>query len=114
MKHVLTLASLLCVVVFTSLSQHSDIQESRIRVNGICGMCKTRIEKTARIDGVKKAQWSKTTRILTLSYQPSLVTIDSLQRRLASIGHDTERYIAADSVYSSLPSCCRYRTGTTH
>jgi hypothetical protein len=114
MKNVLTLGALLCVTLFTSLSQDSDIQESRIRVNGLCGMCKTRIEKTVKIEGVKKAQWSKTTKLLTVSYQPSLIAVDSLQRRLASVGHDTERYKAADSVYSALPGCCRYRTGSTH
>ncbi len=114
MKHLITLIALFCAVLFTSLSQDSEIQESRIRVNGICGMCKTRIEKTVKIDGVKKAQWSKSTRFLTVSYQPSLITVDSLQHRLASVGHDTERYRAADSVYSSLPECCHYRTGTTH
>lgn len=114
MKNLLTLGALLCLAPFTSLSQESDTQESRFRVNGLCGMCKTRIERTAKIEGVKEAQWSKTTKILTVSYQPSLITVDSLQHRLASVGHDTERYKAADSVYSTLPECCHYRTGTTH
>jgi hypothetical protein len=114
MKNALILGALLCVALFTSLGQDSDIRESRFRVDGLCGMCKTRIEKTVKIDGVRKAQWSKTTRILTVSYQPSLITVDSLQHRLASVGHDTEQYTAADSVYSSLPGCCHYRTGTTH
>ena len=114
MKNVLILGALLCAALFTTLGQDSDIQESRIRVNGLCGMCKTRIEKSVKIEGVKRAQWSKTTRILTVSYQPSLITVDSLQHRLASVGHDTDVYKAADSVYSALPECCHYRTGTTH
>ena len=34
------------------------------------------------------------------------VTIDSLQRRIAAVGHDTEAYKATDDVYGALPACC--------
>jgi Cu(I)/Ag(I) efflux system membrane fusion protein len=39
----------------------------------------------------------------------SRISLDSLQQRIAAVGHDTEKYKAADSVYAELPSCCLYR-----
>jgi hypothetical protein len=114
MKTLSVLIMLLCAVVLTAASLDDDVQQSRFKVNGLCGMCKTRIERAMKIDGVAKAQWNKNTQILTVSYNPALITVDSLQHRLASVGHDTERYTAADSIYNALPECCHYRTGTPH
>jgi hypothetical protein len=39
------------------------------------------------------------------------MTQDSLQKRIAIVGHDTEQFSAADSVYAALPPCCLYRGG---
>ena len=80
-----------------------------IKVQGACGMCKTRIEKTAKMEGVTKAEWDKTTKILTLVYDPSKVNSDDVQKKIAAVGHDTEKYTADDKVYNSLPGCCKYR-----
>jgi periplasmic mercuric ion binding protein len=80
-----------------------------IKVGGNCESCKTRIEKVAKIDGVSKADWNKETKILTLIYNPSKVNSDNVQKKIASVGHDTEKYKADDKVYNSLPECCKYR-----
>lgn len=90
-------------------AQDSPILEAQLKVSGACGMCKKRIEKTVNIKEVRYKKWDKSTQILTLAYQSESITLDSLQRRLAAAGHDTERYKAADSVYASLPECCLYR-----
>jgi periplasmic mercuric ion binding protein len=79
-----------------------------IHVWGNCGMCKTRIEKAAKIDGVTKADWNKDTKMLTLVYNPSVVTSDAIQKRIASVGHDTEKYRADDQAYNKLDACCHY------
>jgi len=114
MKNVLIFALTLCAILFTATAQDDTVQQSQIKVNGACGMCKARIEKAMKIDGVAKSQWNKTTKVLAVSYKPSVITIDSLQHRLALVGHDTEIYKAADSVYAALPPCCHYRTEPTH
>jgi periplasmic mercuric ion binding protein len=80
-----------------------------IKVQGACGMCKTRIEKAAKVEGVSKADWDKTTKILTLVYDPSKVNSDDVQKKIATVGHDTEKYTADQKVYDSLPGCCKYR-----
>ena len=80
-----------------------------LKVSGNCGMCKTRIEKAAKIDGVSKAEWDKTSKILAVTYDPSKTSLDQVGKNVAAVGHDTEKAKAEDKVYSSLPACCKYR-----
>ena len=80
-----------------------------IKVSGNCETCKARIEKTAKVDGVSKAEWSEKTKLLTLVYNPSKVKSDDIQKKLAAVGHDTPKYKATDKVYNALPGCCKYR-----
>jgi copper chaperone CopZ len=79
-----------------------------IKVSGNCDLCKARIEKAAKVDGVSKAEWNKNTKVLTLVYNPAIVTSDAVQKKIASVGHDTEKFKADDKVYNSLPGCCKY------
>jgi mercuric ion binding protein len=71
-------------------------------------MCKVRIEKAAKIEGVSKVEWDKETKMLTLVYNPSNVKSDDIQKKIASVGHDTEKFKSNDKTYNSLPACCRY------
>ena len=34
--------------------------------------------------------------------------VDALEKKLASVGHDTEKYKAENKVYDGLPGCCKY------
>ena len=81
-----------------------------IKVYGECGMCKARIEKAAAaVEGVTSAVWDETTKDLTLKYsQSTKEAVDSVQMKIASIGHDTEKYSADNAAYQKLPDCCHY------
>jgi copper chaperone CopZ len=117
MKKYKFILSTLFVVVFgiNSFAQIQDISKlvstktESIKVSGNCDLCKTRIEKAAKIDGVSKAEWSDESKMLTLVYDPSKVTSDDVQKKIAAAGHDTEKYKADDKAYNSLPGCCKYR-----
>ena len=80
-----------------------------IKVQGNCDQCKTRIEKAAKIDGVSKAVWNDKTKVLTLTYDTTKVKSDDVQKKIAAVGHDTEKFKADDKVYNKLPGCCQYR-----
>ncbi|MDO8929238.1 MAG: hypothetical protein Q7W54_09650, partial [Bacteroidota bacterium] len=80
-----------------------------IKVWGECGMCQTSIEKAAKVDGVSKVSWDKNTKILTLIYNPSKVKSDDIQKKIAAVGYDTEKYKADDKVYAKLNDCCKYK-----
>jgi mercuric ion binding protein len=100
---------LLCLLASSGLAQESTVVEATFKALGNCTMCKTRIEKALKIKEVKFAKWDKKTKMVTVAYRPSAISIDSLEHRVAAVGHDTEKYRAPDDVYSELPGCCLYR-----
>lgn len=109
----LFIAALLAVVLSASSfaqdnSKTNSTKTDSIKVAGNCGMCKARIEKAAKMDGVTKAEWSEKTKILTLVYDPAVINSDDVQKNIASVGHDTEKFRAEDKVYNSLPGCCKF------
>jgi len=88
----------------------NDNQHSSFIVNGICDMCKERIEKTAKsLNGVKSAIWDDKTKKLDVIFNNQLANLDEIQMAIAKVGHDTEKYKADDSTYNALPECCHYR-----
>lgn len=82
----------------------------KLNVAGKCGMCETRIEKTAAaVDGVKKADYDLKAKVLTVTYDEKKTSADGIEKALAAVGHDTDKYKADDAVYNKLPGCCHYR-----
>ncbi len=82
----------------------------KINVAGKCGMCETRIEKTAAaIDGVTKANYDLKAKKLSVTYDDKKTNVDAIEKALAKVGHDTDKYKADDAVYNKLPGCCHYR-----
>ena len=91
-----------------SANAGSSTKTETIKVWGNCDMCKTRIEKAVKAEGATAADWSTKTKLLTVTYDPSKTNLDALSKKIASVGHDTEKYKAEDKVYNSLPGCCKY------
>jgi periplasmic mercuric ion binding protein len=60
---------LLLMSTFTMLSLAAFAQDKTdsVKVYGNCEMCKTRIEKAAKIEGVKKGEWNEETKMLVLT-----------------------------------------------
>lgn len=79
-----------------------------IKVWGNCETCEARIEKAAKVNGVTKATWDSKTQMLSLVYDPSKTNSDDIQKKIATVGHDTEKYKADDKAYAKLPGCCKY------
>ncbi len=90
----------------------SKIVETSFEVDGVCGMCKDRIEEAAmRTKGVKLANWDKTTKELKVTYRSDKTTEEAIQQSVASVGHETPATPADTSAYAKLPGCCRYKDG---
>lgn len=79
-----------------------------IKVNGECGMCKNRIQKALKLEGISAATWDTDTKLLSVTYNPAVITNEAIQKRVAAVGHDTEKFKAEDTVYNKLPGCCKY------
>ena len=92
-----------------SASKVSATKTETLKVSGNCDMCKSRIEKAAKLDGVSKAEWDTKSKILSVTYDPAKTNIDQIGKKVAAVGHDNEKAKADDKVYSTLPACCQYR-----
>jgi len=79
-----------------------------LKVWGNCDMCKDRIEKAVKAEGATSAEWNAKTKILTLTFDPAKTNMDKFGKKLASVGHDTEKFKTDDKVYNALPGCCKY------
>jgi len=108
MKKLLLLVSAIFITASSIMAQETEVIETEFKVLGVCGMCKSRIEKAVKIDEVKFAKWNKDSKILKIAFE-STITADSLHKRIAAVGHDTELMKADDKVYKKLPKCCLYR-----
>lgn len=77
-------------------------------VSGNCNMCKSKIEKAISVPGIKNAVWNMQTKILTVQYAPSKISIDAIHQKIADAGYDTDKIRAKDDVYENLHTCCKY------
>src|SRR6185436_18781365 len=105
---------LFIVTVFASLDLTAQVNKSKdstvsFRVSGACEICKERIEKALKIKGVRSADWNVDSKMLTLVYSPTIVSLLKVHKIIAGVGHDTELEKAKDAVYNELPECCHYR-----
>lgn len=94
------------VLAFTSLSVFAQTKTDSFKVYGNCGMCQKRIEKAVKLEGVSAAAWDVDSKIMTITYDQSKVTLDDIQKKIAAVGHDTDKFRAEDKVYDKLPGCC--------
>lgn len=86
---------------------------STIEVDGVCLMCKERIEKAAiKSKGVKSAIWDVKTHELRLIYDERKTDLKTIQQSVADVGHDTKEIKATDEAYHSVHPCCLYRDDT--
>jgi len=107
MKRVILIFTLL--ITTTTFAQNKNAKAS-IEVDGVCGMCKARIEKAAiRTKGVKSAVWNIDTHELKLIYDERKTDLKTISKKIASVGHDTKEIKATDEAYDSVHPCCKYR-----
>lgn len=79
-------------------------------VDGVCMMCKKRIEKAAlNTKGVKFASWDMKTKKLSLILDERKTNKKAVQKAVAKVGHDTKAVKATKEAYESVNPCCKYR-----
>jgi outer membrane receptor for ferrienterochelin and colicins len=90
-------------------SLQSSGDEVSFSVAGVCGMCKTRIEKTVEAPGLTYKEWDQQTGILHLRYNPEIYSVEKAKKALLDVGHDVEGNNANQRAYRQLPTCCLYK-----
>jgi cation transport ATPase len=107
MKKILIIALMLTGTL--TFAQNKNANAS-LEVDGVCLMCKTRIEKASlNTKGVKSAVWNVETHELRLIYDEHKTSIETIQSNILEAGHDTQELKAPDEAYAKVHSCCRYR-----
>ncbi|WP_034046036.1 heavy-metal-associated domain-containing protein [Wocania ichthyoenteri] len=107
MKKIMILA--LMLIGTTTFAQNKN-QKASMEVDGVCMMCKNRIEKACLTSkGVKSAIWDVKTHELKLIYDARKTDLKAIQKTIADVGHDTKELKATDEAYASVHPCCKYR-----
>ncbi|MCB0387515.1 MAG: cation transporter [Winogradskyella sp.] len=100
------------LVSMTAFSQNKNARAT-MEVDGVCNMCKERIEKACiKTKGVKSAVWNVNTHELKLIYDENKTDLKTIENNIAAVGHDTKNVTATDEAYNSVHDCCKYRDET--
>ncbi len=115
MKNILSIIPLLSLAFLISCSgtqqaSSTSLVKAEFEVGGACGMCKDRIEEAVAVRGVKTADYNLEKNLLTVVYVPSKVSLETIEKMVANVGHDTPNVKSKDATYNALEGCCHYRS----
>lgn len=82
--------------------------KSTFKVWGNCDMCKETIEASLNADGVFSSDWNVDTKLITVNYDSTKITLDQVEQKIAAVGYDNVKYKGDDKAYEGLPGCCHY------
>lgn len=109
------LKSPLLLLFFTFLSitafSGKKATETTIWVDGVCDMCKERIELAVDVKGVKFAEYDVDSKELKIVFNEKKITLKEIHQLIAKAGHDTKEVKATDEAYAKVHGCCKYREG---
>jgi copper chaperone CopZ len=87
----------------------TDFEAGQFIVGGECGMCKRTIEGAVNsLTGIQAVNWDVESKMLTVSYNPKALTVQTIQEKIASVGYDAGTVQATDEAYNNLHGCCQY------
>ncbi|CAM1363668.1 heavy-metal-associated domain-containing protein [Tenacibaculum xiamenense] len=110
MKKIVLIVLLIMAGISVSAQKKKKNAKAVIKVDGVCMMCKKRIEKAAlSTKGVKYAIWNVNTHDLSLIFDERKTNLKSIKEVVANVGHDTKEIKATKEVYDNLHPCCKYR-----
>ncbi|APY10309.1 ATPase [Seonamhaeicola sp. S2-3] len=107
MKKLITITLLL---IGTATFAQNKNAKATTEVDGVCGMCKARIEKAClNTKGVKWAEWNVDTHELKLIFDERKTNLKDIEANILAVGHDVKDKKATDEAYNSVHPCCKYR-----
>lgn len=110
MKKVFTLICIVFVAFAVQAQKKKRNKKLSFEVDGVCMMCKKRIEKAAlKTKGVKFASWDVNSHQLMVIIDERKTDKNKVCESLADAGHDTKEIKASQEAYDNLHQCCKYR-----
>ena len=93
----------------------TKMEHQMIKVSGNCEQCKDRIETAAKsVSGVSSAEWNSETKMLHVQFDGTKTNSDDIQKAIAKVGHDTEKFKAPDNVYKNFRSAACIENKVSH
>jgi copper chaperone CopZ len=92
----------------TATTTTNGITSTTFKVWGNCEMCKETIEGSLKAEGITKADWNVDSKILTVEFDTAKISLDQIQKNIASVGYDNDKYKGDDKAYNELADCCQY------
>jgi mercuric ion binding protein len=110
MKQIIVFLTII-ISSFSVSAQDKAVVTEHYKVSGNCSSCKKRIETAAFVKGVKRVEWDKHSKDLTLTYDSSKTSAEAVMKSIAKVGHESELVKIAhdDPAYKKLPKCCAYK-----
>ena len=105
----ITYTLIAAVLITLSGTAQSKITKIVLEVDGLCGMCKERIENAAYLTGVKQVNWDKATHELEVVFRNDKVSEEKIITSINNAGHDVKGSLASAEQYEQIHGCCRYR-----
>jgi hypothetical protein len=108
MKAIILMIAVGLLSTTTSLAQISNAKTETVKVYGNCDMCETTIEKAGNKKKFYQTDWSKDTKMASITYDSKKTELDAVLKSIALSGYDNQNYLAPDEAYAKLPGCCKY------
>ncbi len=106
---VMVMTVLLSFHITNCKAQQSPVKKATFKVYGNCEMCQSTIEGALKKkDGVVSKSWDTETKMLTVSYDTTKITITAIKQKIADVGYDTDEIRAKTETYNKLHKCCQY------
>lgn len=105
----ITYTLIAAVLITLSGTAQSKITKIVLEVDGLCGMCKERIENAAYLTGVKQVNWDKATHELDVVFRNDKVSEEEIIASINNAGHDVKGSLASAEQYKQIHGCCRFR-----
>ncbi len=101
---------LICMfAISTTLMAQSTIKKEVFKVYGNCEMCQGKIEGALKKkDGILSKSWDTETKMLTVSFDTTKITLLKIKQLIADVGYDTDEVKAKTETYNKLHKCCQY------
>ncbi|MDR3272678.1 MAG: heavy-metal-associated domain-containing protein, partial [Flavobacteriaceae bacterium] len=93
-------------------AQIKNAKTEEVKINGVCEMCKATIEKAGNLSNEANVVWDVDSKTAKITYDAKKTSLNTVLKRIAKAGYDSEKVKASDEAYQKLPACCQYERKT--
>lgn len=98
----------LCLFILSGCKTASPEKTATFKVWGNCETCKQTIEASVAVPGVKEASWNVDSKLMTVKFDTTKISLDMIEQDIAKVGYDNDKYFGDDYAYGKLKECCQY------